>query len=184
MVCLWVLLISLALVVAGVLRRVAFVLESLPADGTGQQMHNGPSVGSRLPELKVEREDSSRLTLADLPGPFVLAVLTSHCSPCLAIADQLRGELDRLVELDHLVVVTDEYGRERLNLSEPVVVLADLDNQVMSRLQLPGTPFAIAVNAKGVVESAQLLGGLDQLVRLLDAGQIGGADTRARSLPL
>jgi hypothetical protein len=54
----------------------------------------------------------------------------------------------------------------------------------MARLQLPGTPYAIAVNAAGLVESAQLLGSLDQLVRLLDVDQIEGADVRSRSLPL
>ncbi len=168
-VCLWVLFIALTLVVAGVLRKVAAALESLPAGGfSSRQMPMGPSLGSTLPPLEVRRADGSQMSLADLPGPFILAILTSHCSVCLTIADRLRAEPDTLASLDGVVVVTDTEGPERLGLGHPITVLVEPQNQVISALQLPGTPFVIAVSADGTVQAAQILAGPGQLVNLLD----------------
>jgi len=182
-VCLWVVVVVLAVVVAGVLRRVATVLESLPAAGqAGRVMPAGPPVGDRLPGLEVVREDGSVMSLSELPGPLVLAVLTSHCSPCLAVADRLRDP-ELAARLDGLVVLTDGEGRGRLALGDPVVVLADSRGELMSVLQLPGTPFVVGVDCDGVIGSAQILGGPEQLVDLLAEVRGGAGGSATRSMP-
>ncbi|MGH9064946.1 MAG: peroxiredoxin family protein [Acidimicrobiales bacterium] len=169
-VCLWVVVISLALIVAGVLRKVATTLESLHSRAApGEHMVVGPPPGSALPPVLLSKSDGAQVSLADLAGPFVLAILTSHCSPCVAIADRLRAERPTLASLNGLVVLTDPEGPERLSLGYPLEVLVDRHSRALSDLQVPGTPFAIAINAEGTVQSAQFLAGVDQLANLLDA---------------
>jgi hypothetical protein len=167
-VCLWVLFVAMALVMAGVLRRVATALEAVPAGPRKHEMPSGPPRGSGLPAMEVRREDGSHASLSELPGPFVLAVLTSHCAPCVAIADRLRADPPLLASLDGVVVVTDPDGPARLDLGPTVTVLVDPHDQVMASLQLPGTPFVIAVGADSTVQTAQLLTGPGQLSTLLD----------------
>ncbi len=169
-VCLWVTVIALILVVVGVLRRAAAALESLRADGfSTRDLPAGPPAGSRLPAMEVRRTDGSELTLAELPGPYVLAVLTSHCSPCQGIAERLRKEPETLAKLDGMMVLTDPDGPERLGLADKLTMLVDPASQITASLDLPGTPFVIAVGADGTVLAAQLLAGTAQLVSLLDA---------------
>ena len=176
MICLWVAVIALTLVVVGVLRRAAAALEALQGDGSfsTSDLPMGPPEGSKLPPMAVRRTDGSDLTLAELPGPFVLAVLTAHCSPCRSIAAQLREDPQTLAKLDGMVVLTDPEGPDRLGLGDPLTVLVDPTGQITANLQLPGTPFALAVNADGTVHAAQLLAGPVQLVNLLDAVRLSG----------
>jgi hypothetical protein len=89
--------VAMATVMAGVLRRVATALESVPVGPRKHEMPSGPPRGSGLPAMEVRRQDGSQTSLSELPGPFVLAVL----------------------------------------------------DQVMASLQLPGTPFVIAVGPGG-----------------------------------
>jgi hypothetical protein len=176
MICLWVVVIALTFVVVGVLRRSAAALESLQGDGSfsTRDLPMGPPAGSKLPPVAVRRTDGSDLTLAELPGPFVLAVLTSHCSPCRSIAGQLRDDPQTLAKLDGMVVLTDPEGPQVLGLGTPLTVLVDPTSQITANLQLPGTPFVLAVNADGTVHAAQLLAGPVQLVNLLDAVRVSG----------
>ena len=170
MICLWVAVIALTLVVVGVLRRAAAALESLQGGSLRtRDLPTGPPAGSRLPPMSVRRTDGVELTLADLPGPFVLAVLTSRCAPCRSIAEQLRTDPPTLARLDAMVVLTDPDGPERLELGDPLTVLVDPTNSITAQLGLPGTPFVLAVNSGGTVQAAQLLAGPAQLVGLLDA---------------
>lgn len=168
---LWVLFVVLALVVIGVLRRVVAALETLSESGSfsTRELAGGPPVGSSLPAMELRGQDGGQLSLAELSGPFVLAVLTSHCAPCLGIAERLRAGQDTMSWLDGVVVVTDPEGPARLDLPEPVTVLVDPQSQVVATLQLPGTPFVIAVGADGTVQAAQLLAGPEQMVSLLDS---------------
>ncbi|HET7017766.1 MAG TPA: hypothetical protein VFI65_27840 [Streptosporangiaceae bacterium] len=173
MICLWVAVIALTLVVVGVLRRAAAALESIQAGSfSTSDLPMGPPEGSKLPPMSVRRTDGVELTLADLPGPFVMAVLTAHCSPCRSIAEQLRSDPEMQAKLDGMVVLTDPDGPERLDLGERFTVLVDPTSQITAALQLPGTPFVLAVNAGGTVHAAQLLAGPVQLVNLLDAVRV------------
>lgn len=96
------------------------------------------------------------------------------CSPCRSIAEQLRDDPQTLAKLDGMVVLTDPEGPERLGLGAPLTVLVDPTSQITANLQLPGTPFVLAVNADGTVHAAQLLAGPVQLVNLLDAVRVSG----------
>jgi hypothetical protein len=172
--CLWVVGCVLAITVAGVLRRLATVLEAqaqAPASPPTDQ-RIGPNKGSPLPQLRVQRIDGRSMTLSELSGPFALAVLSSHCGPCLLISDWLRSHSDRLDGLA-LMVLTDVSGREVLGLPAEVEVLADERDEMFQVLNLPGTPFVISIDASGLVVSASLLGGPEHLLDVAGAALMG-----------
>lgn len=176
-VCLCTAVVVLAVVVAGVLRRVAAVLEDTAAHGHGgRPTPAGPPVGDPLPALVAQQPDGSSVTLDQLDGPMVLAVLTSHCQPCLSVADGLAADPELMARMDGLVVLTDGGGRDRLRLDNPVVVLADPDGRAMRGLDLPGTPFVISVGADGLVRDAHVLAGVEDLVGVVEG--ISGTPVR------
>jgi hypothetical protein len=160
-------LVGLVAVVAGLLRRVAVVLESQPVAGSRDVASMGPEVGSRLPDLVVGRSDGEQVALSDLPGPFVLAMLTSHCGPCLTIVEWLRDHPSSLESAGALVVLTDAGGREVLGLDDIATVVSDDAGQMFDALNVPGTPFAISVGSNGDVESSDIVAGRDHLLQML-----------------
>lgn len=168
-VALWAVVIVMVVVMAGVVRKAAVALERASTAGSGgQHMPIGPNLGTSLPDVKVEAADGSLVSLADLPNPCVVAVLTSTCSPCLAVADRLAGDPSLVATLDRLVVLTDRDGRARVDPGGPVLVLADAQGRVIQALGLPGTPFVLSVDADGAVRSGTILTGVEQLVHLLE----------------
>lgn len=181
-VCLWVAVVVLVLVVAGVLRRVATVLESLPASVDSlPRLPAGPALGQPLPRLEVAWADGTRRFLSDLQGPAVLAVLTSQCATCLMIVDALREQSAGGSRFDGLVVLTDATGRERVTLGAEVEVLADVHGRLHNVLQLPGTPFVVAVDAQGLVRQAQILTGVAELSGMLQRARDDGITSRSAS---
>ena len=165
--CLCVVVLALVVVVAAVLRRVALVLESQPPTTVAPQS-SGPARGRQLPDLDVISADGESITLSSMEGPFVLAILTSHCAPCVAVADWLTDHPDQMAGLGQLVVLTDADGQALFDLGDRVRVLAAGYEAMMAALAIPGTPFAITVDADGRVADGSLLtGGAQRLLELL-----------------
>jgi hypothetical protein len=167
-VCLWVAVIVLAFVLVGVLRRVVAALEHASSgEPKGAPLPAGPPLGQPLPGYEVETSGGDSIRLSELPVPLVLAVLTSSCSPCLAIADRLRSESERLTDPSRLVVVTDQTGHERIDLDHILTVLVDKQGLLLSVLDLPATPFVVTLSADGTVSSARIPGGAEDLFALV-----------------
>lgn len=172
-VCLWLVVMGLAVVVAGVLRRVAAALEAQASSGSPAGRRAGPVNGTSLPQITVSQATGRAISLSEVPGPFVLAILTSHCSPCLAIAEWLRANPERLRGASRLVVLTDATGRAVIDLDGCATVLTDQDGVALQALDAPGTPFVLALDAEGKVTSSSLLSGPDQLLRMLGVPESG-----------
>lgn len=168
--CLWLLVLGLAAVVIGVLRQLAATLQALPSGSEGSARRNGPTLGASLPALEVHRSTGEAVVLSDIDGPYVMAVLSSGCAPCLTITEWLCTDDAKLNNLASLVVLSDASGDEQLDLGESVRVLVDTDRRAIRGLEVPGTPFAIEIASDGRVASANPLSGPDHLARLLDAG--------------
>jgi hypothetical protein len=166
-VCLWLVVAGLAVVVAGVLRRVATALESQAVMSQSFARRAGPVIGDTLPKVAVGGASGRTVSLSELSGPFVLAVLTSHCSPCRVIADWLRTHPETVRGGGRLVVLTDRDGRAVIDLESCATVLTDDEAAALEALDVPGTPFVVAVDADGRVTSSSLLGGADQLLAML-----------------
>src|SRR5271155_5086470 len=99
-IALWLAVIALTVVVLGVLRQVMPYLERAGAQSAMPMPMpaQGPAVGSRLPGFAARDNHGDVVNAAQLRGkPSVLLFLSSGCSPCIALAEELghadQGEL-------------------------------------------------------------------------------------------
>jgi hypothetical protein len=97
------------------------------------------------------------------------------------IVDALREQSAGGSRFDGLVVLTDATGRERVTLGAEVEVLADVHGRLHNVLQLPGTPFVVAVDAQGLVRQAQILTGVAELSGMLQRARDDGITSRSAS---
>jgi len=163
LVCLWVLVLALAVVVAAVLRRLAAILET-PATA-GRDLQVGPPTGKPLPALPVRRGGDA-VRLSALKGPFILLVLSSQCEPCQAIVTWLSAATS-VPGQERLVILTDSDERVRLDANGTTVLVCHEWQLAMRLLQVPATPFAIQTDSDSRVVTCDLVAGDGHLQRLL-----------------
>src|SRR5579875_2761201 len=143
-------LLVLAVLMLGVLRQVAPLLEAVNAQLEVVRAQLGASPGHqsrmRLPGLTV-----GNVTSDNLRGrAVILAFLSAGCRPCQLIARQLAAEGTGDLA-GRLLVVTAEGEPAALGLPPDVPTLIEDNHEVSEALTLLGTPFAIAVDAEGTV---------------------------------
>lgn len=161
-VSLWLLVILLGIVVLGLIRRVD-QLEATPVGrragdvgrGHGPALRRRPPIVDGYEVLGVERR--SRVVL----------FLSSTCGAC----DKLSAELLELgadpVEagaLDQLgfVVVADDEMKETFSES-PWSVVSQTDGKLSRAWNIPGTPYAVAIDAEGLVQGSGFVATLAQV---------------------
>jgi hypothetical protein len=156
-IALWGAVLFAIVLVAGVSRRVSDLESRFPGLGLSggsalDVIAAGPSIGSRLPEFPEHPE----LSTASV-GPLgrVILFVSSSCAPCVRLAEELNqrdavATRPELADLD-LVVVTDDAGREPFQTFASGGVVVQRAGEVAARLGVRATPFAVAVNRKGVV---------------------------------
>jgi hypothetical protein len=153
----------LAVLMLGVLRQVAPLLEAVSAQLEAVSAQLGASPGHqsrmRLPGLTVgnalppftARDAQGKVTNDNLRGrSVILAFLSAGCRPCQLIAGQLAAEGTGDLT-GRLLVVTAEGEPAALGLPPDVPTLIEDNHEVSEALTVLGTPFAIAVDAEGTV---------------------------------
>jgi hypothetical protein len=163
----WLAIVFLAAVVLGVLRRVTPHLEHAAERPVPRADRQGPALGSQLPSFTA-RETSGDLVSAGLlrGRPRVLLFLSADCSPCLNLATEL-GSSDRYRELSgSLVAVTGPAGAGVLPLPAWLRVLTMPDAECSRVLEVRGRPFAIAVDADGVITDKRMVNTVAQLTQV------------------
>ncbi len=173
-VVLWVAVIALAVVILGILRQITPVLERASAHsgglGPGQQ---GPPVGDPLPRFSARDTAGDVVDEQSLRGqPSLLLFLSTGCGPCEQLAAEIRrsdlGELAR-----QLIIITRPDGPRVLGIPEGLRVVTEESDEVTGPLAVIGLPFAVAVDAGGIVKGAQVpntVAHLDHLAGLIQAG--------------
>jgi hypothetical protein len=149
-------LVVLAVLMLGVLRQVAPLLEAVSAQLGASPGHQstmrlpGLTVGNALPPFTA-RDAQGKVTNDNLRGrSVILAFLSAGCRPCQLIAGQLAAEGTGDLT-GRLLVVTAEGEPAALGLPPDVPTLIEDNHEVSDALTLLGTPFAIAVDAEGTV---------------------------------
>jgi methylamine dehydrogenase accessory protein MauD len=162
----WVAIIALGAVVLGVLRQVTPHLERPPGPPAARIQDQGPAVGSRLPPFTGRDQDGEILNAVQLIGsPFVLLFLSGTCQPCVRLATEMStaapGDLTAMV-----IAVADEADLGTLRLPAWSRVLAMSTAEVAEVFSVRGRPFAVAVDADGIVSAKEGLNTVAQLTAL------------------
>jgi thiol-disulfide isomerase/thioredoxin len=164
--------VTLALLVLGSMRRIAFVLEraeSRLSAGTSVSP-GGLAPGAPVPAAAALRADGSPFDTGELAGRRTIVLfLSSSCAPCKGLA----RELEREKELDTLpaelvVVVPDAEAAETLGL-ERIPVVFQPDHALARAFDTTTTPHGFLVDASKTVVASATPNTLRDLRRL--AGQ-------------
>lgn len=165
----WLLVILMAVILLGLLRRVV-TLESLLKSGGGatqriDPMSAVPPVGATLPL------SDTLLAPASERGNTAVLFLGSGCQPCRSLAKELAASLaDPSVEPvvadgDELVVVTDPAGADMF--AGIGRLLIDENRELRRALGVVATPMAFGVDQAGVVCAADFVPDVDYVRELL-----------------
>ncbi len=175
---LWVVVLLLVVLMLGLIRKVA-TLEARLALGEHEPSYvGGPGLGAPAPSVAGRRE----LTGApDSEHGRVVLFLSSSCGACRRLAGELRPE-DRQTAPStwaarefELVVVTDPNGRQIYADLDVDAMVVQTGGELSRAWSVPATPFAVAVDSKGVVRGsafASTRGKLDELIRALKGGVV------------
>jgi hypothetical protein len=166
-VALWLMVISLAVLVLGLINRVGQLERSAAAQPEGRRAVRGPQPGTRLPV--VSRHE--RLAAASgTASKRLILFLSSSCGPCTRLASDLRAaaateeRVQALPPADvELLVVTDLGGAEVFGDLVVAELVVQSDGELSSAWDVPGTPFGVSVDETGVVRASGFASTLAQL---------------------
>ncbi len=157
-IALWVVVIMLAVIVLGLIRRLSRLERTGFADGYNPEpvVSGGPVVGSQLPSVPAYETFST--TAAQRARKQLMLFVGDSCRACERLARDLddADARDRLMtELRDaaLVLVTEKDDADDFaNLPAAVVLAAR--QELSSGWGVPGTPFAVAVDEHGTVRGS------------------------------
>ena len=177
----WVLLLLLGFLLLGTLRALGVLtwrLEQLEATTPSRLGRDGLKVGKKALDFTLPSVASGERSLHDFLGRKMLLVFTqSGCGPCKAIAPELNRVHDQGEH--HVVVVNNGELEATLQWAAEVdarfTVLVQENLSLSKSYQVFATPFAFAVNEKGIITSKGIVGSRQHLGYVLS-----GAGNRAK----
>ncbi len=146
-VILWALVLLLALLVLGVLRRVVPLLDRLE-----EQQQTVPGLGlpagTRVPAFEAHDREGDAVTADAIPRPGIVLFIEPGCGPCEKLAEELRSDAANLDGVPLVFVAPDtNEGRE---LVPPAgFVLLQSGHAISHAFQTSITPHAFLVDADG-----------------------------------
>jgi hypothetical protein len=165
-VALWITTVILAVLVLGLVRKVDELAGDSPKNGLPFPNIGGPVLGRRPPTVNGY---GGLVPGSRSHAPRLVLFLSSTCGVCLKLVEELRSR--QLAGAGHwpeavdLVVVTDPAWENSLaNLATTVVT--QQDRAISEPWQVPGTPYAVAINADGKVSASSFALNLGQLAQM------------------
>ena len=160
----WLAIAALTVVVLGVLRQMASLLERAAAGPVMRIQPPAAEVGTRLPTFASVGDGGVTEPATLLAGrPAVMLFLSAGCAPCLSLAAEIAGS-DLPGELGRSLIAVVAPGSESVvRLPAGVRVVTVQDAECAGVLGIPGRPFAMTVNADGVITAKQPVNTLAQL---------------------
>lgn len=162
----WVAILLLALVAAGMMRRVHSASTAVrPAFPSGQQDDLGLPPGTAAP-------DFARLSSA-MTGLSLLLFLDGTCGVC---PDVLAAASDLLAGASPPFTVSALFSGEAPDNAAPGVTIFAEESETFEKYQVTAVPFAVVVGQSGRVHTAQVVGSPSALGELTDriAGPAAG----------
>ena len=165
---LWALVLVLCVVVVALARQIGTLHLRLGPRGALEMDDEGPPLGQSPPHADVVAMDGSPLTIG---GPSPARVLMFVSPGCL-VCEQVLPALPVLARTSKLeaIVVTDvdeaetktAFGSKGLGL--PVVS----SREVMQSYQVPGTPYVVVMDDRGLVRGKGTVNNLEQMEGLIE----------------
>lgn len=167
---LWLLVIALAAVVVALARQVGTLHLRLGPRGALEIDDEGPPLGELL-----EPHDAIALggDAAPIGGPGraqLILFVSPGCRMCEEVLPALPALARRYAAEARIVTDVDHADSERAfarGASAPVIAGAD----IVARYGIPGTPYVVAIDERGIVRAKGTVNNLEQLEGLVDTAR-------------
>lgn len=163
-----------ALLLIAIMRQLGGLIVQLRPARIGEVEHDeGPEVGSE----------------AEVPGlhegrPAIVLFLSTECSICRPLLPSIPVVRQRYPEIEILSIVAGQDTDERMRIELETGIAARQDLlELQSDWRIPGTPFAVAIDAEGRVDARGVVNSLDQLEGLAESLLHRQGDTTAGDIP-
>jgi hypothetical protein len=149
-------LLLVALLVLGLFRRIAFVLEQAEeqmasASAATAAPSGGIAPGTPVPLATARRPDGSAFSTDELTGRrSIVLFLSATCAPCQALAQELRRRRTRSLPAELVIAVRDEIEHQALGL-DGLDVVYQPDFALAKAFETTATPHAFALNQERIV---------------------------------
>lgn len=179
-----VLVIVLAVLVLGLMRRVVPLLEGGgPPHAT--RAFGGLTAGETVPPFEVRERDGTPIASDRLfHEARVVVFMSASCQPCRVVAGELREHWDDVARLPLLVVLSDDDASREMDLPPGLHVVFERDGAASTAFRNAAVPRAYAVDEAGVVTAVDGVAGVRDLSRLHDALTRGGDAAAPREVSL
>lgn len=173
-VSLWLVVMIVALIVLGFLRRVTAVLERAEIAVTSGQVNlGGARAGMEIEPFQVVDRSRREVTSHELfVSPSTYLLLHSGCEPCRHLVDRIRGL--RPSEIPVIAILDDTPAGRETRLPSHVGLLFDHDGSVGTAFRIGGTPQAFAVAEGGVIVETLVPSSAADIEHLTDLLREGG----------
>jgi peroxiredoxin len=160
-VVLWVLVLLLAVLVLGLLRRVLPLLDHLEARRPAAP-ELGLSAGTSVPAFEARDRAGKAVGADDVPRPGIVLFLEPDCRPCEKLAKQVRTDADRLDGVP-LVFVTSDTEEGRALAPTSGLTMLQTGHAVSHAFQTSITPHAFLVDRDGRLSDRMVPESVDDL---------------------
>jgi len=176
-VVLWTVVIGVAVIVLGLLRRISAVLEHAEthvAERTSSGLDvGGVPAGTVVGEVELVDEDGHGHR-EQFDRPTLVLFMSDDCYPCQELGRRLKNA-GELLEGVRLFVIADESDSQtRLRVPTEVAVLYQRGGAVSAAFATTTAPHLFYVNTGGIVLDSTVPGSVDDLRRVVDAHARGG----------
>jgi methylamine dehydrogenase accessory protein MauD len=170
-IALWVLVIVLCVLLLSLARQVGTLHLRLGPRGALELDDEGPPLGEALPPAETRDRDGHPVTVGGPGAPQFLLFVSAGCPICREVAPSLPvvarvGSLTPYVISDsEEPIAAHEYAS--VARGSPVVIGRDIAHTY----RVPGTPYAVILDALGVVRAKGTVNNLEQMEGLVDTAQ-------------
>jgi methylamine dehydrogenase accessory protein MauD len=170
-VVLWLLVVALALLVLALARQLGTLHLRLGPRGALEVDDEGPALGDVPPALEVTDLDERPVTIGGPGAEQFLLFVSPGCPVCRQVVSGVRavtqaGQLEAVVVAE---TTADELPREIDARRFGAVTVARPD--VASAYNVPGTPYAVVLDGRGVVRAKGTVNNLEQMEGLIDTAR-------------
>jgi hypothetical protein len=180
---LWVVVLLVALLQLGLVRRAGSLLEQVELQLSSIQVAasiQGLAAGSRVPDVDLRDASGHRRRLREWDDEAaVFLLLSDECEPCQTLLADLRDRSGNILG-HHIVAIFDEYSAGLHPVLPPgMVVLYQSDESASQAFRTSATPHAFVTDGKGTIVASGIPNSSSDLARLADEGWKGGAGASA-----
>lgn len=170
-VVLWVLVIALSLLVLALARQIGVLHMRLGPRGALEVDDEGPPLGEAPEPLEARTLDGHDLTVGGPGDPQLLLFVSPGCPVCKQVLPSLSPAA-RASRMSPIAIVDVEEAPARAayihsNPGVPVVA----SPETATHYDVPGTPYAVILDAIGVVRAKGTVNSLEQIEGLVDTAR-------------